>query len=259
MEKTETLLQQATRKAVFDAIAFGMIHDINNILSSILGFAELAKMGFKIGANVEKDLDEVLTASLHARESAGRLSAYIRQAGIRATPVDVVLLIKETLKLLKALLPAAIGFSFHSGEAKGKILADPVQFHHILIILCVNVSHAMGKKAGRLEIYLKDTRHGDKNIPEGIDLKPGQYFQMSIADTGNGMHAEKLERMYAPFRTPDWEGLFPGLFLAQGLVREMGGAISVCDKFEKGTIFHMLFPKYANESDEAVYGAITDH
>ena len=66
MKKTETKLQQAIRKEAVEAVAGGMIHDINNILSSMLGFAELAKIGLGSGANVEKDLDEVVTAGLRA-------------------------------------------------------------------------------------------------------------------------------------------------------------------------------------------------
>jgi signal transduction histidine kinase len=259
MEKPETQLQQSSQKAAVDAIACGMIHDVNNILSSILGFAELAKMGLSIGANVEKDLDEILNASLRARELVSQLLVFIRRAGIRTMPVAVALLIKETMKLLRALLPAAIEISFHPGDFKGKILVDPVQFHHILIILCMNVSHAMKKKTGQIEIRLKETRLDDKKGNKYIDLKPGRYLQLSVADTGNGMHAEILERMYAPFRTPGWEGSFPGLFIAQGLAREMGGTVSARKKFEKGTIFHILLPKYVKESEEETYGSITDY
>jgi signal transduction histidine kinase len=260
MEKTETQLQQASQKKAIDAIACGMIHDINNILSSILGFAELAKMDLRSGANVEKDLDEVVKAGLRARDLVSQLKVFIRHAGVRTMPIEVALLIKETMKILRALLPASIGISFHPVDFKGKILADPVQFHHILIIICTNVSHAMKKKNGQIEIRLKDMSHDDKNVQQHIDLKPGKYLQLSIADRRNGMPAEILERNYvSSHMTEPKQGAYPGLFLVQGIVREMGGAISVCNKSERGTILHILFPKYEPESHEEAYVSIIDY
>ncbi len=96
----------------------------------------LQKWVSKRGANVDKDLDEVLNAGLKARDLVNQILNFIRQAGVQKMPVEVTLLIKETMKLIRALLPASIEISFHSGDFKGKILTDPVQFHHILIILC---------------------------------------------------------------------------------------------------------------------------
>lgn len=236
-----------------------MIHDLNNILSSLLGFAELAKMGLSSGANVEKDLDEVLKASLRARDIVTQISTVIRQSDIRTMPIEITLLIKEAMKLIRDLLPASIQITFQPGGFKGKILADPVRIQQILIILCVNASHAMKKKAGLLEIRLQDMGLDDKSVLQYIDLKPGQYLQLSISDTGNGM-TKDLERIFVPLRAPvHKKGSLPGLSLVQGIVRELGGAISVCDESEKGTIFHVLFPKYEKESDEESNGSIIDY
>jgi signal transduction histidine kinase len=74
MEKIETQLQPANQKEAIGTLSRGMIHDLNNILSSIIGFTELAKMGLRSGANVEKDLDEVLKAGLRARDLLSRIS-----------------------------------------------------------------------------------------------------------------------------------------------------------------------------------------
>jgi signal transduction histidine kinase len=260
MEKTKTQLQQAGQNEAVNVISCRMIHDINNILSSILGFAELAKMGLRSGAAVEKDLVEVVNAGLRARDLVSQLLGFIRHAGTRTIPIDVVLLIKETMKLLRALMPASIEISFHPGDFKGKILADPVQFRHILIIVCSNVSHAMKKKAGLLEISLKDMNQDDQNVQRHIELEPGKYLQLCITGRKNGMPAEILERIYAPFSTPECkENAYPGLFLVQDMVREMGGAIPAWDKSDKGIICHILFPKYETESDEEAYGSIIDY
>jgi signal transduction histidine kinase len=254
MEKTETQLQRASQKEAIDAISGEMIHEINNILSSILGYADLAKMGLKTGANVEKDLDQVLNAGLRARALVSQLLDFIRQAGIRTMPIEVALLVKETVKDLRPLLPAAIEIGFHSGDFNGKILADPVQFHRILIILCLNAAHAKKKKSGLIEISLKDKGLSDKNVQQHIDLKSGKYLRLNIADRGNGVPKEILERLSAPKTDA-----FPGLSLVQGILREMGGDISVCSRSQKGSIFNIYFPKYEKESGEEAYGAIIDY
>jgi signal transduction histidine kinase len=260
MEKTETQLQRASQKEAIDAISGEMIHEINNILSSILGYADLAKMGLKTGANVEKDLDQVLNAGLRARSLVSQLLDFILQAGIRTMPIEAALLIKETVKHLRPLLPAAIEISFHSGDFKGKILADPVQFHRILIILCLNAAHAKKKKSGLIEISLKDKGLSDKNVQQHIDLKSGKYLRLNISDRGNGMPKEILESLSAPFCIPAYKAdAFPGLSLVQGIVREMGGDISVCSRSQKGSIFNIYFPKYEKESGEEAYGAIIDY
>jgi two-component system, cell cycle sensor histidine kinase and response regulator CckA len=250
MEKTETQLQQASQKEAVNATAYGMIHDINNILSSILGFAELAKIGLRSGVAVEKDLVEVVNAGLRARDLVSRLLVFVRHADTRRIPIDVVVLIKETLKLLRAMMPTSIEISFHPGEFKGRILSDPVQFQHILIIVCSNVSHAMKKKTGQIEIGLKYINHDDKNDQRNIDLEPGKYLQLGITGRTNGMPSEILERNYVPLSTPEYsESANPGLFLVQDMVGEMNGAISVWKKPGKGIIFHILFPKNETESD----------
>ncbi len=83
----ETQLQQASQQETIAAFSSGMIHDINNMLSSVLGFAELAKIGLGSGATVEKDLDEALKAAKKARDLIGQIEPFMRQAGIRTIPI----------------------------------------------------------------------------------------------------------------------------------------------------------------------------
>lgn len=259
-ENMDTQLQQARQKEAIGTLAGGLIHDLNNVLSSILGFTELAKMGLRRGASVEKDLNEVLKAGKRARDLVNQILTFIRQAGIQTMPIEAVLLIKEAIKLIRALLPASIEICFQPGVFMGKILADPVQFHQILIILCSNASHAMKEKAGLLVIRLRDIKLDDKNILQFIDLKPGQYLQLSIGDMGDGIPKETCERIFDPFHVPSCREIsFPGLSRVQGIVREMGGSISVCNESEMGTFFHVLFPKYEKESDEEANGSIIDY
>ncbi len=156
------------------------------------------------------------------------------------------------------MLPASIEIRFHSGSFKGEISADPVQFHRILLILCVNASHAMKKKTGLLEIRLQDVGRDEKVLQ--ADLKPGRYLLLSIGGAGEGMPKETIARIFDPLhRSACTAGSFPGLSLVQDIAGQMGGAISVCDESETGIIFHVLFPKYEKESDEESNGSIINY
>lgn len=255
----ETQLQQASQKEAIAVFSNGMIHDINNIMSSVLGFAELAKIGLGSGAAVEKDLDEALKAAKKARDLIGQIEPFMRQVGIRTMPIAVVPFIKGARKLIRALLPASIEIRFHSGSFMGEISADPVQFHQILLILCVNAAHAMKKKTGLLEIRLQDMGCDDMSALQA-DLKPGRYLLLSIGDAGEGMPKETFARISDPLRkSACTAGSFPGLSLVQDIAGQMGGAISVCDESETGIIFHVLLPKYEKESDEESNGSIINY
>jgi len=119
----------------------------------------------------------------------------------------------------------------------------------------------MKKKTGQIEIGLKDVNHDAKNVQRHINLEPGEYLQLRITGRTDGMpSSEVLDRTYAPISTSGcMDSAYPGLFLVQDMVREMGGAISAWDKSDKGIICHILFPKYETESDEEAYGSIIDN
>jgi two-component system, cell cycle sensor histidine kinase and response regulator CckA len=260
MNITENQLQQAGRKEAVTILAERIIHDLNNTLSSILGFAQLVKMGLSLGANVDEDLDEVLKAGLKARDLVNQIVTFSRQGGVRKTPVEVALLIKAAMKRIRALLPASIEIRFHQGDFKGKILADPVQVQHVLVILCSVVSHAMKEKAGLLEIRLRDMRLDKKHVMRHTGMKPGRYLHMRIGDAGYGMPEDIAAHIFDPVRTSGCGAdLFPGLTLVQDTVREMGGAVSACNESENGIVFHILFPEYEMKPDEEANVSIIDY
>jgi signal transduction histidine kinase len=118
----------------------------------------------------------------------------------------------------------------------------------------------MKEKAGLIEIRLLEMRIDKKRFPQYIGMRPGQCFQLSIGDTGDGMPKETLERTFVPCGTPaNIESYSPGLSLVQRIVREMDGAIFVSNEPEQGTVFQVVFPKYEKESDQESNGSIIDY
>ena len=124
-------------------------------------------------------------------------------------------------------------------------MADPTGIHQILLNLCTNAAHAMGDK-GVLEVRLSrvDLNKSDLDGQLIVDLKPGQYLKLSISDTGCGMDARTLERIFDPYFTTKEVGKGSGLGLAvvHGIVKRQGGAITVQSEPGKGTLFCIYIP-----------------
>jgi len=158
-------------------------------------------------------------------------------------PVEISSIVKEALKLLRATLPSSI--EIRQNIENGVALADATQIHQVLVNLCTNAAHAMGDK-GILEVSLSrvDLSKGDLADQSIVDLKSGPYLKLCVSDTGCGMDAATLERIFDPYFTTKEVGKGSGLGLAvvNGIVKRHDGAITVRSEPGKGTTFSIYIP-----------------
>ena len=149
-------LQQAQKMEAIGTLAGGIAHDFNNILSVIMGYTELAldKIAKKTGPY--DDLQEVFQAGLRARELVKQILTFSRQAEQKIQPVQLNLIVNETLKFLRSSLPASIEIR-RNIASKARVLADPTQVHQVLMNLCGNAKHAMRQTGGVIEVELTET------------------------------------------------------------------------------------------------------
>ncbi|MCP4717491.1 MAG: response regulator, partial [Deltaproteobacteria bacterium] len=129
-------------------------------------------------------------------------------------------------------------------------MADPTQFHQILMNLCTNAGHAMQKDGGDLEIRLKEIFLHKNNLSVSSQLKSGPYLRLTVKDTGHGISKDNLGRIFEPYFTTKGQGEGTGLGLAvvHGIVKDHGGDINAYSEIGKGTIFNVLLPLiYVNE------------
>ena len=189
-------------------------------------------------------LEQILTAAIRARELVKQILAFGRSdKEQRHIPVEISLVVKEALKLLRASLPSSI--EIRQEIDSGVVLANATQIHQILMNLCTNAAHAMDGK-GILEVCLSrvDLRETDLSDPSMIDLKPGPHLMLRISDTGVGMDARTIERIFDPYFTTKEVGKGSGLGLAvvNGIVRRHKGANTVQSEPGKGTTFSIYIP-----------------
>jgi PAS domain S-box-containing protein len=252
-QKLQVQLSQVQKMESIGTLAGGIAHDFNNILSSVLGFTELAKLKALEGKDIENELDEVLKAGLRARDLVKQILMFSRQAEIRREPLEISPLIKETLKFLRASLPTTIEFRHDLAVSGSQVMADPVQIHQIFMNLCTNAAYAMKEKGGVLDIRLAAVELDDQAELDYKGLKRGRYLRLSVTDTGSGIPKEIINRIFDPFFTTKerGEGTGMGLSVVHGIVKDMGGAISVYSDPGIGTTFNILLPRYEGEAVEA--------
>jgi len=245
-KKMEAGLRQAQKMEALGTLAGGIAHDFNNILSSVLGFAELAKLSSAGDDATKKNLDQILAAGIRARDLVRHILTFSRRGEVQKGIVRIQPLIKECLKFLKASVPADIEIRHEIGGVKGLILADPTQIHQVLMNLFTNAAQAMKEKGGILEVRLKSVFIREDEIDPAKELKPGRYLQLTVADTGCGIPKELTARIFEPFFTTKGrgEGTGMGLSTVYGIIRDMEGAVSVYSEPGRGTAFHVMLPEY---------------
>jgi len=224
-------------------LAGGIAHDFNNILFSIIGYSELSFDELEENSPVRKNLHEILEASKRATDLVRQILTFSRQTEHELSPVQIDLIVKETLTLLRASLPTTIEIR-KKIETDAMALSDPTQIHQILMNLCVNASHAMREKGGVLAIDLESVEIDTDSSGKYPDLKAGPYINMSVCDTGHGIAPEVLNHIFDPFFTTKTReyGTGLGLSVIHGIVKNFGGVIYAFSEPGKGSIFKVFIP-----------------
>ena len=243
--KLEDQLRQAQKMEDIGTLAGGIAHDFNNMLSPILGYSVMAVKKLSPDDPLAEDLQQVITAAERAKGLVQQILTFSRRSPLEKIPVQPQLVVKEALKLLRASLPTTIEIRQDIPAECGTILADPTQFHQIIMNLGTNAYHAMRETGGVLEVRLtKVTIKADSGIPSS-ELAPGEYLLLAVSDTGCGMDKQTMARIFEPYFTTKAKGEGTGLGLAviHGVVKSYKGHITVDSEPGKGTCFHIYLPR----------------
>lgn len=243
-KQMETQLQQARKMESIGTLSGGIAHDFNNILGIIIGNTELALDNVPKWNPIHINLTEIKNASLRAADIVRQLLSFSHKTEQKLKPTDFKILIEDSLKFLKSLIPSTIEVRTNLNAQARTILADPTQINQIMMNLCINASQAMEQTGGRLDIKLDNLILDEKNDSGPRDLHHGHYTRLTVADNGPGIPPEIIDRIFDPYFTTKEVGKGSGIGLAvvHGLVKNHSGAISVDSKTGKGTTFTIFFP-----------------
>jgi two-component system, cell cycle sensor histidine kinase and response regulator CckA len=249
----EAQLRQAQKMEAIGHLAGGIAHDFNNILSAILGYTEMALDCAPTNSALHEDLKEVISAGLRAKELVNQILTFSRQTIRDPKPVQIAYIVKEVVKMLRAMLPSTI--SIHQKNIlppQSRILADPTEIHQVIMNLCTNAAHAMRLKGGDLDIVLQEVEFGDDEPGPHPDIVQGRYIRLSVSDTGHGMSEEVADQIFNPYFTTkaQGEGNGMGLSVVHGIVKNCNGAITVESKVGDGSTFYVYFPAIKMDNTE---------
>ncbi len=247
---------QAQKMEAIGRLAGGIAHDFNNILSAIIGYSDMIKNDLPDNSPSKKHIVEVLKAGNRAKDLVSHILSFSRKEAKERSAVQIHLIAKEVLKLMRASIPTTIKIKQKIDPHCGNILAAPTQIHQILMNLCTNGAQSMDEKGGVLEVGLASAPLTHEDLTHSPNLKAGNYVHLWVKDCGVGIDKKHIDRIFDPyFTTKDvGKGSGMGLAVVLGIVTSYDGIISVKSKLGEGTTFNVYFPRINEKNHEQVTG-----
>ena len=241
-------IEQTRKMDALGQLTGGIAHDFNNILGIIMGYTGLTreKLNDYNDSKIIEYLDHVLTASDRAKDLISSMMLFSRTE-IGATEVlNITPLVKEDMKMLRSIIPSSIKIETHIDDNLPSTLIEPVKLQQIIMNLCVNARDAMHDK-GNLTVQLKMQTETHQQCQICYDDINGDWLELSITDTGDGMTDDIVHHLFEPFFTTKEKnkGTGMGMSVVHGIVKSLDGHILIDTEINKGTTISILFkPAY---------------
>ena len=247
----ENQLIQAQKMESVGRLAGGVAHDYNNMLSIIIGYAELALEKVTPEASLHADLKEILSAARRSTDITRQLLAFARRQTIAPKVLDLNDTVTSMLKMLRRLIGEDIDLAWQPGAGVWPVKMDPSQVDQILANLCVNARDAISG-VGKITIETKNARFDRDYCIDHVGFVPGEYVQLTVSDDGTGMTSETMDKVFEPFFTTKKLGKGTGLGLSTvyGIVRQNDGFINLYSESGKGSTIKIYLLRHAGQAFE---------
>ena len=235
--------EQQSRLAAVGQLASGIAHDFNNMLTGVIGYADLLQTRPDMPESAQDDLTNIIQQGRRAAQLIRQILDFSRQSITQKRPLDMVPLLKETIKLLERTIPENIHLLLEVESGDHQVSADMAQIQQMIANLAVNARDAMGE-GGTLLFRLLQLRLEPEELPPSPEMSAGMWVVLEVSDTGTGMPPEIVQHIFEPFFTTKDPGEGTGLGLAQvyGIVRQHEGHITMESRVGAGTAFTIYLP-----------------
>ncbi|MHC4266906.1 MAG: ATP-binding response regulator [Planctomycetota bacterium] len=247
--KLQEQLHQSQKMEAIGTLAGGIAHDLNNLLTVILGYSELAMDNAPELSPVRQDLEEIKKAGIRSQDVVKQLLSFSSKTVIKRKHVKISPVIEECLKFLRSSIPTNIKIHTTIQDESIVVLADPTQIHQVIMNLCTNAAHAMSENGGVMEVSLSVIEFGKNKTIQNVELNQGQYLKITVSDTGYGIAKENLDKIFDPYFTTKevGKGSGIGLSVVQRIIMDHHGSISVDSEYGKRTTFNLFLPVVENK------------
>ncbi|HWZ43727.1 MAG TPA: response regulator, partial [Candidatus Saccharimonadales bacterium] len=249
----EQQLRQAQKMEAVGQLAGGVAHDFNNLLMVVNSCAELTRRNESDPARVRQYADQIIAAVTKASLVTRQLLTFSRKQVFQPRVLDLNLLLREFVKFLPHLIGEDVEMALVTTEGPVFITIDAGQAEQIVMNLAVNARDAM-PQGGKLVIAIATADQEGSDAPLHPGAPAGHYVTLAVSDSGVGMDMETKGRIFEPFFTTKETGKGTGLGLATvfGIVKQVGGYISVESEPGQGTTFRIYFPRVEQPSRVAL-------
>jgi signal transduction histidine kinase len=239
-------------------LAGGVAHDLNNLLTPILGFGGLLLDDFGSDDPHREFVQQIIRAAEKSRDPVRQLMAFGRKQVLEFKPLNLNTMLAEFEELLRRTLHEDIALQVVPAPFIPAILGDVGQLEQVVMNLAVNAQDAM-PEGGRLTIETGVADLDAAYVAEHQGVLPGRYVLLVVSDTGTGMDAETQEHIFEPFFTTKEMGKGTGLGLATvyGIVKEHGGNIWVYSEPGRGTTFKVYLPSVETSAEPVEKAGVT--
>lgn len=238
-ERHEEALRRTQKLESLGVLAGGVAHDFNNILTGILGNAEVALAEVPAGGALGEALREIRRSALRAAELTHQMLAYAGRSSAERVMLDVPTLWEDVQRLVATSISKRARLLVEHADDLPRIEGDPAQLRQVLMNLLTNASDALGDREGEIRVCIDRVWLDPAEAPEG---KGGCFVRLTVTDEGCGMDAATRERMFGPFFTTKFAGRGLGLAAVRGIVLGHGGTIDVESVPGEGTQVTVLLP-----------------
>ncbi len=250
-ESLQERLRQSQKMESIGRLAGGVAHDLNNLLTPILGYSQLALGTLSREHPLYNDMDQIYLAGQRAQSLTQQLLAFGRKQLLEVQVLSLTQEVRQFEPILSRVIREDVEIEFHLAEPLGSVRADPVQIHQILMNLVLNAQDAM-PDGGRLTIETADVDFDEAHASTHPDVQPGPYVMLAVSDTGIGMDAKTKEQIFEPFFTtkPPGKGTGLGLATVYGIVLQHKGGIWFYSEPGRGATFKVYLPRVEARAEQ---------
>ncbi len=241
-KRAEQRARETQKLESIGLLAGGIAHDFNNLLTGILGNASLVLD--EVGPGAAARVKSIVNGAERAAHLTRQLLAYSGKGQFFLKDLDLSQAVREMADLLHLSIPKTVELRLDLQQRLPFVTIDPGQLQQVIMNLVINAGEAIGEsRHGRITVST-GVREIDRPFVDalGIEISPGRYIYLEVADTGHGMDEATRSKIFDPFFTTKFTGRGLGLAAVSGIVRSQQGAIAVDSAPGRGTTFAVLFP-----------------